>query len=105
MPSEVQNGKAVIHGIRSSASALGITGSDSTVSGYASFLWDTAKAAHKWETEFIKDEKSFDASAVAVNMNIELDVVFTPAGSTRADAAGKTLFAVPLCKVTLSAFE
>lgn len=105
MADEVQTGKATIHGIRSSGTALGISGSDSILAGYATFIWDTLKAGHKWDTEFIKDEKNFDAAAVATNAHIELDVMFTPAGTSRSDVATKAAFVLPNAKVTLSGFE
>ena len=102
---EIQNGKAVVFGIASSGNQIGIDGSDQAVPGYASFIWDTVKGAHKWDSDFIKDELNADAAVVASNPHIELDIVFTPAGSTRADVAGKTVFALPNSKVTLSDFK
>lgn len=104
MPGELQKGKAVLFGIQSSGNGLSIAGSTAAV-GYASFIWDTAKLQHKFKIHDIEDESEFDTSAVATNEHFELDVKWTPAGTTRADLAGKTVFLEPLSKVTLSGFK
>lgn len=110
MPSELQMGKAVLFGIQSDGKATGTTpplevSGTTEAEGYASFIWDTAKLQHKFKIHDIEDESEFDVSAVATNEHFELDVKWTPAGTTRADLAGKAVFLTPLSKVTLKGFR
>jgi len=103
MPNEIQTGRAVLYGIQSS-NGLGISGT-TEATGYASFIWDSAKAQHKFKIHDVQDENEFDAAAIAVNAHKELDIKFTPAGATRAELQGKVVFLEPLSKVTLSGFK
>ncbi len=95
MPTEVQNGRAVLHGIRNNGSAI-------TMSGYATFILDTTKGQHKFKLDAVEDELGFDAALVATNAHIEIDITWTPSGATRAAAQATAVFLTPLAKVTLS---
>lgn len=98
MASEQQNGKGILFGITNSGSPI-------TLTGYASFILDTAKGAHKFKLDAIEDESNFDAALIATNAHIELDITWTPAGTTRANAAATAAFLDPLSKVTLANFK
>jgi hypothetical protein len=98
MASEVQNGKGILFGITN-------TGSPITLTGYASFILDTAKGAHKFKLTAIEDENEFDAALIATNAHLELDITWTPSGATRTAAAATATFLDPLSKVTLSGFR
>jgi hypothetical protein len=97
MPTEVQNGTAVLHGIRSS-------GGDISIEGYASFLLETAKLGHKFKLDSVEDELGFDASLIATNGHKEVDLVFVPAGANRGAAEGVAAILNPLAQVTLGNF-
>jgi hypothetical protein len=97
MPTEVQNGSAVLHGIRNDGSPI-------TIEGYATFLLDSAKLGHKFKLEAIEDEVGFDASLVATNAHKEVDVTFVPKGASRAAAEAVAAVLTPLDKVTLDNF-
>lgn len=98
MASEVQVGRAYIHGIRNDGTAIGL-------SGYATFTLDTVKLDHKFDSEFLKDEIGFDAAGIATNEHIECAIAWMPTGATRAAAAATAAFLSPYSKVTLSHFE
>ncbi len=99
---EVQVGKAVLYGITNDGTAI-------TISGFGGFILDTAKGQHKFKLDEIKDELEFDATLIASNPFLEIDLQFTPAGptgtNTRAGAAGVAVFLTPLAKVTLAHFK
>jgi hypothetical protein len=95
---EIQTGNATIHGITNNGSAF-------TISGYATFLLEQLKAAHKFNLREIKDETDFDAALVATNQCVELDITFKPSGATRAAAAAVAVFPTPLATVTLANFK
>jgi hypothetical protein len=94
---EVQNGSAVLHGIRSNGSPI-------TISGYASFTLETAKGQHKFKLDAVEDELGFDKALIATNAHIETDLTFMPSGASRAAAEAVAAFLLPLAKVTLSNF-
>jgi len=100
MPQEVQNGTALVHGIANDGTAIAL-------SGYISFILETADAGHKFELDRIKDEMRATKSLVATDPYIELDVTWAPSGATRALAAasGNVYFLRPLAKVTISHFK
>jgi hypothetical protein len=98
MASEIQAGTAVVHGITNSGSAI-------TITGFATFLFDSAKGQHMFDIADVKDAVNFDAAAIATNEHIELDINFTPSGATRAAAAAVYAFPTPLSKVTLATFK
>jgi|SRR5580765_2886755 len=98
MASEVQNGKGTLFGITNSGSPISMT-------GYATFILDTAKGAHKFKLTAIEDENEFDTTLIATNSHIELDITWTPSGATRAAAAATAAFLLPLAKVTLANFK
>src|SRR5256885_6928587 len=99
MATEVQNGLAVVHGIRSNGTPVAIT-------AYASFILETVKAAHKFKLEAVEDEVGFDRSLIATNAHVELDITLTPAGATRAAAAASVAdFLEPLSLIQTSNFE
>ena len=98
MPAEIQVGTAVLHGITNSGSAI-------TITGFATFLFDSAKAQHNFDIQDIKDATGFDACAVATNEHVEIDLNFTPSGATRAAAAAICAFPTPLSKVVLANFK
>src|SRR2546426_486753 len=100
MPSELQKGRAVLFGIKGN---LGIEGSG-TASGFASFIWDTVKAQHKFKIHDVEDEDEADTAAVSTNEHFEIDIKFTPSAATRAAVAAACVFLEPLSKVTLSGF-
>lgn len=96
MASEVQTGKGTLFGITS--------GTAITMTGYASFILDTAKAGHKFKLDAVEDEGGFDASLIATNAHVELDINWTPSGASKAAAAATAVFLTPLSKVTLANF-
>jgi hypothetical protein len=98
MANETQNGKAILYGITNSGNPI-------TITGYASFILESAKAGHKFDMEHIKDENGFDAALIATNGRIELDLTWCPAGATRAAAIATAAMPAPLSKVTLSNFD
>lgn len=97
MPSEVQNGTAVIHGIKNDGSSI-------TITGYASFLLESGKAQHKFKLDNVEDEVGFDASLIATNGFVELDIMWTPSGASKAAALATAVFLEPLAMVTLDNF-
>jgi hypothetical protein len=97
MASEVQNGKGILFGVTNSGSPI-------TMTGYATFILDTAKGAHKFKLTSIEDENEFDAALIATNTHIEMDITWTPSGATRTAAAATAVFLDPLSKVTLANF-
>jgi len=98
MPIEVQSGAGVAFGISNSGSAI-------TITGFATIIWDTAKASHKFKIDSIEDENGFDKALIATNAHVELDITFVPIGATRAAASEVAVFLEPLSKVTLSNFK
>lgn len=74
------------------------------MTGYATFILETAKGNHKFDLEAIKDENNFDKSLIATNAHVEIDITWTPSGATRAAAAATAVFLEPLAKVTLANF-
>lgn len=92
---QIQTGAAVVFGINNDGTAI-------SISGYVTFLLETAKASHKFELDTVKDEANFDASLIASNGHRELDVTWTPSGATKQAAADTAVFVEPLSKVTLS---
>src|SRR5262245_12670255 len=97
MALEVQNGLAVVHGIRNSGSAV-------TITGYGSFVLDSSKLNHKFGLDELKNEIGFDVSLTATNAHIETEMTWTPTGATRATAEAGAVFLTPLAKVTLANF-
>lgn len=97
MPTEVQNGTAVLHGIRNDGSAI-------SIEGYATFLLESAKLGHKFKLDAVEDELGFDASLVATNAHKEVDLTFVPSGSSRSVAEGVATVINPLSQVTLDNF-
>jgi hypothetical protein len=97
MATEVQNGSAILTGIRSSGGAI-------SIEGYATTLIETAKLGHKFNLEAVQDELGFDASLVAANGHREVDIVFVPKGSNRAAAEAVAAVINPLAKVALANF-
>jgi hypothetical protein len=97
MPTEVQNGRATLYGIRSNGTAI-------TIEGYASFLIDSSKIGHKFKVQETEDELGFDASLAASNAHFEHDVTIIPTGADRDAAEEGAVFLAPLAKVTLANF-
>ena len=98
MAAEVQNGTGILYGITNSGSAI-------TMSGYATFIFDSAKAAHKFDLDSVKDQLHFDASLIATNGRLEIDITWTPSGATRSAAALTAVFLTPFATVTLANFK
>ncbi len=98
MPAEIQSGTAVLYGITNDGTAI-------SIEGYATFIIDTAKGNHKFELDSVKDENNFDVSLIATNPYTELDINWTPSGTTRAAAAATAVFLEPLSKVALDHFK
>lgn len=98
MANEVQSGSGILFGISN-------TGSPITMTGYATFILDTAKGTHKFKLDAIEDELGFDRALIATNSHKELDITWTPSGATRAAAATTAAFLDPLAKVTLANFK
>ena len=73
--------------------------------GYATFIFETTRAGHKFDLDAVKDHVHFDAALIAANAHIELDITWTPSGATRAAAAATAVFLSPLAKVTLANFK
>lgn len=95
---EVQTGQATTYGITNDGTAI-------TISGYVSFIFDSAKLAHMFDIDDIKNEIKFDAAAIAANEHFDLDIAFTPTGASRTAAAQQCVFPSPLAKVTFSHFK
>lgn len=91
---DVQTGVGIVYGINGTI----------TMTGVASFLMDSAKATHNFETDDIKGADNFTASSVAVDPSIELDVQWTPSAASKAAAHATVAFLDPLTKVTLAGF-
>jgi hypothetical protein len=98
MPAETQTGKGILWGITNNGAAISVT-------GFATFILDTAKAGHKFKLTAIEDEGEADAALVATNPHLEQDLTFTASGASRAAAAATATFLAPLAKVTLSNFK
>jgi hypothetical protein len=98
MATEVQKGTGILHGI-------GNNGLPISISGFASFILDTAKAGHKFKVDEIQDENGFDKALIATNAHVELDITWTPSGANRAAAVTTAVFLSPLSKVTLGQFK
>ena len=98
MATEVQNGTGILYGITNDSNPI-------TILGYATFILDSAKAAHKFDLDSVKDQLHFDASLIATNGRLEIDITWTPSGATRATAAATAVFLTPLAKVTLAHFK
>ncbi len=97
MPTETQNGTAVLFGIRNNGTAI-------SIEGYATTLIDSAKIGHKFKLSEVQDENDFDASLQATNAHFEVDITFVPSGASRGDAEAVAAFVEPLAKVTLGNF-
>lgn len=98
MPTEVQNGTAVLYGITNDGTPI-------SIEGYATFIIETTKGSHKFDLEAVKDENGFDKSLIATNGHVEIDITWTPSGATRAAAAATAIFLEPLAKVALDNFK
>jgi len=98
MGEAVQTGTAIVTGIDNNGTAI-------TIEGYATFLLETAKANHKFELDAVKDENNFDASLIATNGHVEVDLTWTPSGASLAAAAATAVFLPPLSRVTLDNFK
>ena len=98
MPSEQQTGRGILFGITNDGAPI-------TLSGFASFIIDTAKGVHKFKITDVQDELEFDAAAIATNPHIEVDLTWVPSGATRSAAADTAVFLEPLSKVTLTHFR
>lgn len=101
MASELQTGKGILWGGGAGADGVNPVG----ITGFASFILDTGKGAHKFKLTAIEDENEFDASLIATNGMIELDLTWTPTGVTRAAAIATAVYLSPLAKVTLTNFK
>ncbi len=93
------NGTAVVFGISKSGST------PISITGFATFILDTAKGVHKFKQDMIEDENGFTTSIVATDPHIELDITFVPSGAKRSDAADVAAFLSPNSLVTLSNFQ
>jgi hypothetical protein len=98
MPAELQTGKGLLYGITNSGAII-------TMLGFATFILDAVKGAHKFKLEAIEDELNADVSLIATNPHVEIDVTWTPSGASRAAAAATAVFLTPLTKVTLANFK
>ena len=98
MAQEVQNGKCVLYGISNSGSPI-------TITGYASFILESAKVGRKYEMEVVKDENNFDTALIWTNGLDEVDVPFVVSGATRDAAAAIAVFLSPGAKVTMANFK
>ena len=98
MAQEVQNGKCVLYGISNSGSPI-------TITGYASFILESAKVGRKYEMEVVKDENNFDTALIWTNGHDEVDVPFVVSGATRDAAAATAVFLPPGAKVTMDNFK
>jgi len=97
MALEVQNGRAVLYGIRNNGTPI-------QVEGYGSIIVDTAKQQHKFKMENVEDELGFDTALIATNSHVEVDLTWVPSGTTRAEAETISTFLEPLAPVALSGF-
>ena len=95
---EVQTGQATTYGITNDGTPI-------TITGYVSFIYDSAKLAHMFDIDDVKNEIKFDAAAIACNEHFDLDTAFTPTGISRTGAAQQCVFPLPLAKVTFSHFK
>lgn len=98
MAAEIQTGTGIVYGIANSGSTI-------SFGGYATFILDTAGAAHNFAIDEVKDELKYDKSLIATNGNVEVDLNWTPSGATRAAASTTAVFLTPLTKVVLANFK
>lgn len=98
MAAEIQVGTAVVSGITNNGSAI-------TITGFATFIFDKAKAQHHFDLRDTKDAVGFDVNLAALNEYIEVDLDFEPSGATRAAAAAVAVFPAPLAAITLANFK
>lgn len=98
MAAEVQVGTAVIAGITNSGSAI-------TITGFATFLFDTAQAQHHFDVRDTKDATAYDVNLAASNEYLEVTLDFEPSGATRAAAAAVFVMPSPLAAITLANFK
>ena len=98
MAAEIQKGTAVVHGMTNSGSAI-------TIAGFATFLLEGAKLAHKFRLKEVTDENDYDATLIATNANIEADIIFTPSGASKSAAQAICAFIAPLANVTIANFS
>lgn len=98
MAQEVQYGKAVLYGITNDGSPI-------TISGYATFIAQTANAQQQFEEKITKDENGADVNWLAQNEHLIVRIRFVMSGATRAAAAATGAFLNPLAKVTLDNFQ
>jgi hypothetical protein len=75
------------------------------MTGVATFLLSSVKGQHQAEIQDIKDGTDFDATSVATNSHIEVDIDWIPSGATRAAAASTAAFPAYLAAVTLANFK
>lgn len=95
MATEVQNGRAYIHGIRNDGTAIAIT-------GYASFTIESASLTHQFTLDELEDELGFHKSLIASNPHVKTELVFLPDGATRAAAEAIGVFVNPLAAVVIT---
>ena len=96
--SDIQTGKGILFGITNSGTPI-------TLTGFATFILESGKAAHKFKLTAVEDEGEADVALIATNPCLEIDVTWTPSGATRAAAAATAVFLAPLAKVTLANYK
>jgi len=95
---EIQNGTAIVYGVSDSGTPI-------TMTGFATFILGSGKATHKFELDRVKDSGKATKALVAADGHLELDITWTPSGTTRAAAAATAVIISPLAKVTLANFK
>ena len=95
---EVQTGNAKLYGVTNSGTAF-------TISGFASFVMQTAKLDHKFEMQTDKDNNNNDNTLIGTNPMVDCTLEFYPSGATRATAAAVAAFITPFTQVVLTNFQ
>ncbi len=95
MSLEVQNGRAVLFGIKNDGSPI-------TIEGYATFILTDGKLDHKFKVTEVTEENESDATLIGTNEHYETTITWTPAGATRAAAVDTVVFPVPLKKLVMT---
>lgn len=95
---EIQKGEAKLFGITNSGSAF-------TISGFATFVMESAGLTHEFDLLDEKDATNFDVTSIATNAKVRGEITIQPSGLTRTAAAAVAVFIDPLTTVTLANFK
>jgi hypothetical protein len=102
MPQEIQNGLAVVFGIKPNGDKIAI-------SGYAGVILEDVKITHKNETDTIRDENNATTTKIYTDGHKEVDINFVPSAAdaegSKDSAYDSAIFIPPGAKVLLTGFK